>query len=301
MRGLSWLVLAALGCGAAADHERLGDRYYREARWAEAVAEYQAAQRASPAPEVWAKAGAAALHGDDLLAAVEAFTRLGENDPSRLIEAVRGLERVARAARRGRDSSSPALTAAVVAIRRLAPDRPLGGLARAAEAQGTADREEELRLMPAALAGASGAQDVNRLLLRYGTGLRATTACEQAVTVFRMAIRREPGWAIRRPAGEGLGACALQLGLDALAADRAAFAEQWFLEVTQADPSSPVGLRARIGWGDARLRQGDLVGAAIVWQSVLGSPGLPDSLRQLAQGRISELASAEPPGESGRD
>jgi hypothetical protein len=299
MNRMLCFLLGLTACGAAADHERLGDRYYRDAKWGEALVEYQAAVRARGGPEVLGKMGSAALRSGDLQAALEAYSRLGTEDPSRVVEAVRGLERVARAAVAGSDSGSPVLTGAVVALRRLAPDRSLGRLARAAESQGTADRMEELSLMPAALAGANSSQDVNRLLLRYAAGLRATTACEQAVAVYRMAIRRAPTLEVREQSADGLGACALQLGLDALAADRAAIAEQWFVEVTQVDPSSPVGLRARVGWGDARLKQGDLLGAAIVWQTVLSASKLPDSLRRMAQDRISGLGSAGTPG--GRD
>jgi hypothetical protein len=87
--------------------------------------------------------------------------------------------------------------------------------------------------------------------------------------------------------------------LDALAAERFAFAEEWFVEVTQVDPASPVGLRARIGWGDTRLAQGDVLGAAIVWQTVLSATKAPDSLRRLARDRITQLGSAGPAG--GRD
>lgn len=290
--------LALVACGAAADHERLGDRHYRDAQWEQAVAEYQAAIRGNGSPEAWGKLGAAALRAGNNQVAVEAYARLGAIEPTRITEAARGLERVARSAGRG-DSGSAILTAAVVALRKLAPERPLGRLARSAEAPGTADRMEELNLMPAAIAAAGSSLDVNRMLLRYGAALRATTACEQAVAVFRMALRRAPGLEARRQAGEGLGACALQLGLDALSAERFAFAEQWFVEVTQADPASPVGYRARIGWGDARLAQGDLLGAAIVWETVVSAAGAPDSLRRMARARISELASAG--GSGGRD
>jgi hypothetical protein len=229
---------------------------------------------------------------------VTAYERLSETDASRTAEAARGLERVARLAVRGSDVD-PALTAAVVALRRIAPDRPLGRLARAAEAQGTADRVEELSLMPSALASADASSEVNSLLLRWASGLRATTACEEAVSVYRMAVRRSPALEMRKQAGEGLATCALQLGLDAFAANRASVAEQWFVEATQADPSSPAGLRARLGWGDAREAQGDLMGAAIVWQTVVGTPGAPDSLKAQARERINRLASADERG--GRD
>jgi tetratricopeptide (TPR) repeat protein len=286
------------GCGAATDHERLGDRHFRASKWTEAAAEYEAAARGSFTPAVWAKLGAAAHRAGDLALAVTAYERLSEADPSRTAEAARGLERVARAALRG-PKGEPALTAAVVALRRIAPDRPLGRLARAAEAQGTADRVEELSLMPSALASADASSEVNSLLLRWAAGLRATTACEEAVSVYRMAVRRSPQLEMRKQAGEGLASCALQLGLDAFAANRASVAEQWFVEATQADPSSPAGVRARMGWGDAREAQGDLMGAAIVWQTVVGTPGAPDSLKAQARERINRLANADARG--GRD
>lgn len=295
----SAVLLASAGCGAAADHERLGDRHFRESRWTEALAEYQAATRNAPTAAVWAKAGEAAHRAGDLRAAVAAYEQLGLTDASRTGEAARGLERVARTALRGPGTGNPALTAAVVALRRLAPDRPLGRLARAAEAQGTADRVEELSLMPSALAAADGGSEVNTLLLRWGSGLRATTACEEAVAVYRMAMRRSAALEMRRQAGEGLASCALQLGLDAFAAGRASIAEQWFVEATQADPSSAVGVRARLGWGDAREAQGDLMGAVIVWQTVVGTPAAPDTLKAQARDRITRLASAE--AREGRD
>jgi tetratricopeptide (TPR) repeat protein len=282
---------AFASCGAAADHERLGDRHFRASEWAEAQAEYEAAVRGTFTPEVWAKLGESAHRSGDLAMAVTAYERLSEADAARTAEAARGLERVARTALRN-GKADPALTAAVVALRRIAPDRPLGRLAGAAEAQGTADRVEELSLMPSALASADASSEVNSLLLRWATGLRATTACEEAISVYRMAVRRNPGLEMRKQAGEGLASCALQLGLDAFAANRASVAEQWFVEATQADPSSPAGVRARLGWGDAREAQGDLMGAAIVWQTVVGTPGAPDSLKAQARERISRLATA---------
>jgi tetratricopeptide (TPR) repeat protein len=285
------LLVVLMACGAAADHERLGDRNFRDNKWAEAQAEYEAAARGNFSPAVWAKLGEAAHRAGDLAMAVTAYERLSEADASRTAEAARGLERVARTALRG-GKADPALTAAVVALRRIAPERPLGRLAAAAEAQGTADRVEELSLMPSALASADASSQVNSLLLRWATGLRATTACEEAISVYRMAVRRNPALEMRKQAGEGLASCALQLGLDAFAANRASVAEQWFVEATQADPSSAVGVRARLGWGDAREAQGDLMGAAIVWQTVVGTPGAPDTLKTQARERINRLATA---------
>jgi hypothetical protein len=44
--------------------------------------------------------------------------------------------------------------------------------------------------------------------------------------------------------------------------------------------------------GDAREAQGDLMGAAIVWQTVVGTPGAPDTLKTQARARINRLATA---------
>jgi hypothetical protein len=82
------------------------------------------------------------------------------------------------------------------------------------------------------------------------------------------------------------------MGLDAMAGDRAELAEQWFSQASAADSASPVGLRARIGWGDARLRQGDVLGAAIAWQAVITAAGAPDSLVKVAMERLNGLANA---------
>ena len=110
--GYGLLLLLLIGCGAAADHERLGDRNFRASKWAEAQAEYEAAARGKFSPGLWAKLGEAAHRAGDLATAVTAYERLSEADASRTAEAARGLERVARTALRG-GSADPALTAAV--------------------------------------------------------------------------------------------------------------------------------------------------------------------------------------------
>ena len=83
-----FLALSLAGCGkAAADHERLGDRAYREGRFSQAMAEYRAAQKSGGRARIWAKLGSAALHERDLGTAVEAFTQLEAADHSRSTEA----------------------------------------------------------------------------------------------------------------------------------------------------------------------------------------------------------------------
>ena len=295
--------MAMVGCGgAAADHDRLGDRHYREGRYAPALAEYRAAQRTTPRPEVWAKAGAAALRAGDAMAAVDAFERLGTGDPARVAEAARGLERAARlgmAPGQPGQPGSPAVTAAVMALRRLTPDRPLGRLAASSGLDG-ASRRDAVRMLPAAIAAAGDHEDVDRLLIQYANGLRATTACESAVKIYRTALRRVGKSELRGDARAGLAACALQLGLDAMSTQRLDAAEQWLAEAAAADSTGAAGVQARISWGAVRLSQGDVLGAAIAWQAVASMPAAPDSLRQVATARLNSLGHAGPP-DGGKD
>jgi hypothetical protein len=90
-------------------------------------------------------------------------------------------------------------------------------------------------------------------------------------------------------------ACALRLGLDALAGEQAEAAERWFEAAIAAAAATPSGWRAQIGLGDARLSQGDVLGAAIAYQTVVSAVGVPDSLAKLATGKLNALGGATPP------
>ena len=288
----AWPLLAlCLGAcpGAAADHERLGDRAYREGRYQAAVAEYRAATKNKSSARVQAKLGSAALHARELDLAIGAFLALEEADPARAAEAAVGLERAAYLAVRGGPARLVQLAAAVRAIRTVAPGRPLG---RAALVQvGQLEPAEALGTLPAALAAASGGRTVDSLLLLYGEAQRVTTACEAATRTFGAVLRRARDAGLRATAAQGLAGCALRLGLDALAAEQAEAAERWFEQAVGAAPATPLGWRASIGQGDARLRQGDPLGAAIAYQSVLSAAGVPDSLSKLAGEKLNALAS----------
>jgi hypothetical protein len=72
-------------------------------------------------------------------------------------------------------------------------------------------------------------------------------------------------------------------------------AEEWFEVVTAGAPDTPMAWEARIGRGQARLLQGDLLGAALEWQAVVSSPGVPDSLAKVASNRLNGLAAADAP------
>ena len=297
-----WQLLIAtviLGCSsAAADHERLGDRAYRDGGFAIAIAEYRAALRSGASAQVWAKLGSAALRDHQLGTAVEAFTALRNEDPSRATEAAIGLERVAESAERGGASDVIHLAAAVRALRAM-PGRPLGRWALTPNAE--LGPTEAIGALPAMLASAPSARVVDSLLVLYGEAQRTTTACEAAIRTYRTVLRRNPLAPQRAAAGVGLGACGLRLGLDALGSSQGDLAERWLESAIQVVPSSPVGWRAEIGLGDARLLQGDVLGAALAYQGVLSVKAIPDSLRSLARAKLDSLGSSGPvPGAAPR-
>ena len=64
--------------------------------------------------------------------------------------------------------------------------------------------------------------------------------------------------------------------------------------------ASAWGWRASVGLGDARLGQGDLLGAALAWQSVISAAGAPDSLVKLAAHKLNALGAASPNPTEGR-
>jgi tetratricopeptide (TPR) repeat protein len=292
--GLACLGLAVACAGGGSDVERQGDAHYRGGRFGEALVAYRHAADVASSPQLWAKLGAAALAAGDPETAIAAYRELGLAEPSRGAEAARGLERALRITARGGDSLGVA-ERAVAALRLVSPERPLGRMAASAAAHGPGVTEPEL--LSAAVAGALAGEEVDGLLLRSADALRGAASCEPAVKVYRTLARRAEDSATRAMATTGLGDCALVLGGAALAADRVEDAERWFDTAARADSTGPAGLLARLGWGDARLRQGDVLGAALVWQAVRSLPGAPDSVVRLANERLESLAGAAgPPG-----
>ena len=271
-----FLALSLAGCGkAAADHERLGDRAYREGRFSQAMAEYRAAQKSGGRARIWAKLGSAALHERDLGTAVEAFTQREAADHSRSTEA-----------------------AAVRSLRTAAPGRPLGRFAMASSTGLPA--MEALGLLPAALASATDARIVDSLLVAVGGAQRVTTDCEGASRTLKTVLRRTRDNGLRKTASEGMSVCAVRLGLDALASQQPEAAERWFEEAVTAAGASPWGWRASVGLGDARLGQGDVLGAALAYQSVISAAAAPDSLIKMATAKLNALATAPPAETEGR-
>lgn len=295
--GAALCMVLLAGCNlAAADHERLGDKAYLEQRYPAALAEYRAAIRSGGRPRLWSKLGAAALQSRDPGTAVMAYERLGAEDASRAAEAAVGLERAAALAERDGKVGAVHVAAAVRALRRISTGRPLGRFALTPEPELAGS--EAVAVFPAAVAAAGEGRGVDSLLVAWGTAQRRTTACEAATRTFKTALRRTRDASLRSAARAGLSSCALRLGLDALAAERAEMAEEWFQEALEGAAETPAGWRARIGIGEARLLQGDLLGAALAWQAVAGAPGVPDSLVKVATTKLNALAAAEPPATS---
>ncbi|MEZ4589177.1 MAG: hypothetical protein R2909_22620 [Gemmatimonadales bacterium] len=299
IRRTRWPLLAlatlATACRlAAADHERLGDDAYANGEFDLAATEYQAAAKVGSRSRIWAKTGAAALRAHQYSLAVDAFASLAESDPTRATEAAVGLERVVDAAGRSGTVDPSVVSRAVLAVRRIAPTRPLGRLAELPVGAADLDPTTLLGLLPAALASAGSRSAVDSLLARYADALRTTTACDAAARGYQALLRRAERGNLRRTARDGVAFCGLLLGLDALNAKDGATAERWFEAVIAVEPTSERGWRAQIGRGDARLLAGDALGASVAYQTVLGAGAVSDSLKSLASSRLNALGSAQP-------
>jgi tetratricopeptide (TPR) repeat protein len=284
------LVLAA--CGRSGDHERLGDRAYGESRYAEALTEYRQALARDPDARVWAKAGAAALRTANLEVASDAYLRLAAEDPTRAEEAAEGLEAVARAAERSGDGKR--LQAAVVGMGAIAPDRSIGRYALELIRRPGAEATDLVAVLPGAIASAPDPETVDSLLVVYGTALRETTGCGEALGAFQAGLRRTKVAALRNRAEEGVAACSLWVGLRSEAMGKPEDAELWFAAVIRIDSSTTVGRRALVGYGDARVRLGDTLAGALAFQTVVSDAVQTDSIHQMALDRLEGLRGSAP-------
>ena len=281
------LVALMLSCGKGGDHERQGDQAYGAGQFAAALAAYRAALAKSPDSRVWAKAGAAALHTGDLDAASDAYLRLAAEDPTRAEEAAEGLETVARAADRAGDAKR--LEAAVVGLGAIAPDRSTGKYALTLIRRPGAEATNLVAVLPGAIALAPDAETVDSLLMVYGTALRETSGCDQALPAFQAAVRRTRQEALRTRAEEGVAGCSLALGLRADAGGHVQDAALWFAAAIRIDSNTTVGRRALVGYGDARLKLGDTIAGALAYQAVTADRVQSDSISQMAEDRLSGL------------
>jgi tetratricopeptide (TPR) repeat protein len=280
------LVLVLACTGSAADHERLGDTAYGQGEYATALDEYRAASRTEADARVWAKLGAAALKAGEYREAAQAYEHLATADASRVTEAARGLEQVARGADQA--AVSLALEEAVEDLRRLAPERVSPRYTIALVRSGRLEPSQAVGIGPNALAAAGDAAAVDQMLLQFGVALQSTTACADAADVFQAVLRRSRDTALRQRAGAGLNVCGVQLGLEALLVKKPEIALQWFGRVIAIDSASEPGRRALIGIGDARIVLGDLLGATLAFQDAM-KPGASDSIVTMASVRLAQL------------
>jgi hypothetical protein len=285
VKAASWLgILLLAGCSAAGgDRERRGDVAWHEARWSDAINDYRAS---GDSPRVLAKLADALLQSGALLESAEAWTKLGAEAPDRADEAAAALNRVAELA--AQDGREAPLVAAILGLRRVAPLWPVGRLAgRLGRTTGTsADRNADL--VPALLASMQGRAAADPLLLRLGQADRARGACDAAIPLLEGVMRRTASGEVHDSASVTLGWCELATAMNALQAQRNGEAELWFVRAAHRDAASAVGRRAQLGLGDARIAQGDTVGARTAWQEVAAAAPA-DSVSQLALTRLSQL------------
>jgi tetratricopeptide (TPR) repeat protein len=288
---------ALIACGRVGDHERRGDKAYGEGRYGEALEEYRSAVAKDPDARLWAKVGAAGLRMGNLDAAADAYLRLAGEDPTRAEEAAEGLEAVARVAERGGDTKK--LEAAVIGLEMIAPNRSIGRYALAVIRRPGAEANDLVAVLPAAIAAAPDAETVDSLLGVYAAALRETSGCEQALPVFQATVRRTRVTALRTRADDGIAACSLAMGLRAQASGKPEDAGFWFAAAIRVDSSTPVGRRALVGYGDARLRLGDTLAGAQAYQAVAADAVQSDSTGQMARDRLEELRARARDGSPG--
>jgi tetratricopeptide (TPR) repeat protein len=285
------VALVACGaCGGQGQREREADRLYLRGRYENARGIYATLAAARDEPRLWAKTAAAAMRAGQLDSAAGAWVALASADSSRRGEAADGLAEVAREAMRGQRMS--ALDAAVTGLTRIAPTWPLTSYAYALVRSGALGPAGRIRLLPRALAGAPDAAQFDSLLFEYG-GLMADRSCAEAAYAFRAVVRRTHDGPMRDSASSGFATCALRLGITALDSSDVIEADRWFGRAARVDSEGWTGRRALLGLGDARLRQGDPIAAAIAWQRAVGTAPAGDSLAMLARARLAALA-AEP-------
>jgi tetratricopeptide (TPR) repeat protein len=281
------LATCVLGCGGPGDRERQGDRAYGQGRYAQALAEYQEALAQDPDSRIWAKAGAAALRTGNLEVASDAFLRLAAEDPTRAEEAAEGLEAVARTAERAGDGKR--LQAAVVGMGAIAPDRSIGRYALELIRRPGAEPTDLVAVLPGAIAVAPDPDTVDSLLVVYGSALRETNGCGEALGAYQAGLRRTKIPTLRQRAEEGVAACSLWLGLRSEALGEPDNAALWFAAAVRIDSNTTVGRRALVGYGDARLRLGDTVGGVLAYRTVVSDRTQSDSVQLMALDRLENL------------
>lgn len=290
---LSLLTACTLGCGRGLADEALGDAAAAGGRWTEA---YDAWQRAGDEPALLAKRADAALNAGRWNAAAMEFARLGRRDSARVGEAAAGLARTAAAAARADDAL--ALASAINGLTEIAPAWPMGRLALSLRLATFPAREDILRLAPAVLAAGPSRTVADSALLAWAAAEHEDGDCLAASGLYG-AVERRGDPLLARPAAKGYAACALSLGIAALADEEMASAQAAFEAAIQRDPAGDAGRRALVGLGDVHLEMGDLFQAQVAWRTAASTGGLTDSITTLALDRLRASEVVDTAGESG--
>lgn len=285
------VVVAVTSCGgSAADHRVLGDRAYVAGRFDEALAEYRLALRQrAPNATLRAKAATSAARIGELKPAIEEYIALAREDEERAGEAADGLERVARLALVGNDLV--ALRLAIGAIRDLGVHRPVGGTFALALLE-NAGPGGAVDLLPLAAAAAPDARAQDSLMYEYGTVLRRTGRCEQALPVLESLARRRRVVSLAEGAARDAASCALTLGRRALNRNAPTAAEEWFRRAVTHAGDTPVGRAAYVGLGDVMFARGEFQGAVEAFQRAMADAPAGDSIAAIARDRLNLIGSA---------
>jgi len=293
---LSALALVLACTRTAANHEELGDRFYAQGQYPDALAEYRLGLKGNPtSAPLHAKTASAAAHVNDYEGAVSEYRALANEDRSRSEEAADGIERVLRAALSAGERGIAAQ--AVGALRQIAPGRPLGRYVRlvAVDAVDRGDAQDALTLLPAAIAVAGDGKTADSLLYLYGAaGVRAQS-CSTAVPAFETVLRRQREPAVLDRAREGVSQCALVEGQLALQHGQPAAAEDWFRRATAPGAPIDVARAAFLGLGDVQLALGDVAAAMDSYQQALVGGVAGDTIAQRAREKLNALGRADTP------
>ncbi len=295
--GVALACVAGACVGAAAEHEKLGDRAYVDGRFADALVEYRLALvQAAPSPMLRSKAAAAALEAEELTAAAEEYVALAEEGGGeRETEAADGLVRVVREAIAAGDRE--ALGAAVEGLQTIAPTRALGTFAdELVRTLGTMPRSTDaMTALTYAAAGAPDARLQDSLMFAYGRTLRRVGRCREALPVLESLVRREREPAVVDAARRYVAQCALRLGRQALDRGQPQAAEDWFERAATGGGESDEARMAYVGLGDARFALGDFQGAQEAYLRAIGDGAVVDSIARIAADRLNDIGRVETP------
>ncbi len=288
----SWVVMLLLiACSRGHDPETIADIAASEGRWQDAAS---ALANADPSPSVLAKRAEAAFQAGNLRGASVDFQRLAQAAPERSGEAAVGLARTAALA--GRRNDQLALTTAVLGLRAVAPDWPVGRLALNLRLTPGAPPAEVIDLVPAILAGSPANDIANQSLLALGLARLEIEGCTTGGPVLDALAERVQDELGRRVLDVRAG-CRLEAGVLALASGDTLAARRLLDATVAMDPAGAAGRRALITLGDVYLSEGDPFAAQIAWRTAAAASAGSDTITALALERLRTMPASSATGE----